>query len=113
MVLMVRAEVLPVPFETYISGETASPMPAVSITLAVDGNIYVGTKVVTMNELIGVVHEKIAQKPDTALYLVMEDGQSVVDRGPLLTGVWDRLRSENLEVFLVGAPSEEFEDDAP
>ena len=105
MVLMVRAEVLPVPFESYISGEPATPKQAVSITIAVDGNLYVGTNVVTLDGLI--------EKPEAVLYLVMEDGHSVVDRGPLLTGAWDRLHAENLEVFLVGAPNEESLDAAP
>jgi hypothetical protein len=31
----------------------------------------------------------------------------------LLTGAWDRLCAENLEVFLVGAPNEESLDAAP
>jgi len=113
MVLMVRAEVLPVPFESYVSGETAKPQPVVSITLAVDGNIYVGTTVVTLDHLVDAVNMTLRKKPEAALYLVMEDGHSIVDRGPLLTGAWDRLRTENLEVFLVGAPSEEAERDAP
>ena len=113
MVLMVRAEVLPVPFETYMSGETATPKPAVSITIAVDGNVYVGTTVVTLDDLVKNVRIKLAEKPGSVLYLVMEDGHSVVDRGPLLTGAWDRLRAESLEVFLVGAPSEENSHAAP
>ena len=43
--------------------------------------------------------------PDAAIYLVVEDGESLVDRGPLLTGTWDQLRSKGLEIFLVGAPA--------
>ncbi len=113
MVLMVRAEVLPVPFESYISGEAATPKQAVSITIAVDGNLYVGTNVVTLDGLINSVRSKLSEKPEAVLYLIMEDGHSVVDRGPLLTGAWDRLRGENLEVFLVGAPNEESIDAAP
>lgn len=113
MVLMVRAEVLPVPFESYISGEAATPKQAVSITIAVDGNLYVGTNVVTLDGLIKSVRSKLSEKPEAVLYLIMEDGHSVVDRGPLLTGAWDRLREENLEVFLVGAPNEESIDAAP
>ena len=113
MVLMVRAEVLPVPFESYISGEQATPKQAVSITIAVDGNLYVGTNVVTLDGLIKSVRSKLSEKPEAVLYLVMEDGHSVVDRGPLLTGAWDRLRAENLKVFLVGAPNEESLDAAP
>ena len=106
MVLMVRAEVLPVPFESYISGESATPKQVVSITIAVDGDVYVGTNVVTLDGLIKSVRSKVSVKPEAVLYLVMEDGHSVVDRGPLLTGVWDRLHAENLKVFLVGAPNE-------
>ena len=49
MVLMVRVEVLPVPFESYISGETATPKPAISITIAIDGNVYIDTTVVTLD----------------------------------------------------------------
>ena len=113
MVLMVRAEVLPVPFESYISGEPATPKQVVSITIAVDGNVYVGTNIVTLDGLIKSVRSKLSEKPEAVLYLVMEDGHSVVDRGPLLTGVWDRLRAENLKVFLVGAPNEESLDAAP
>jgi len=113
MVLMVRAVVLPVPFESYVSGETAKPQPVVSITLAVDGNIYIGTTAVTLEHLVDAVSMSLRKKPEAALYLVMEDGHSIIDRGPLLTGAWDRLRAENLEVFLVGAPSEGAERDAP
>ncbi|MBT4583663.1 MAG: biopolymer transporter ExbD [Phycisphaerae bacterium] len=113
MVLMVRVEVLPVPFESYISGETATPKPAISITIAIDGNMYIGTTVVTLDELVESVRSKLTDKPESVLYLVMEDGHSVVDRGPLLTGAWDRLRAVNLEVFLVGSPSEEKLDATP
>jgi len=113
MVLMVRVEVLPVPFESYISGETATPKPAISITIAIDGNMYIGTTVVTLDELVESVRSKLMDKPESVLYLVMEDGHSVVDRGPLLTGAWDRLRAVNLEVFLVGSPSEEKPDATP
>ena len=113
MVLMVRVEVLPVPFESYISGETATPKPAISITIAIDGNMYIGTTVVTLDELVESVRSKLTDKPESVLYLVMEDGHSVIDRGPLLTGAWDRLRAVNLEVFLVGSPSEEKPDATP
>ena len=50
MVLMVRAEVLPVPLESYVSGTPAEPRPTISVTLAIDGNIYVGTSIVMLND---------------------------------------------------------------
>ena len=104
MVLMVRAEVLPVPLESYISGEVAEPRPTISITVAVDGNIYVGQTVVPPKGVAQAVLEEVQEKPAAAIYLVVEAGDSEVDRGPLLTGTWDQLRSQGLEIFLVGAP---------
>ena len=104
MVLMVRAEVLPVPFESYTSSEPAKPNPAISITIAVDGNIYLGTEIVTLEDLTQRVSEKMIQKPNAFLYVVMEEGHSITDRGPLLTNTWDLLRTQNIEAYLVGAP---------
>ena len=105
MVLMVRAEVLPVPLESYVSGEVAEPRPTISITIAIDGNIYVGQTIVPLEEVAKSVLTLVEEKPEAAIYLVVEDGNSEVDRGPLLTGTWDQLRSQGLEIFLVGAPN--------
>jgi len=107
MVLMVRAELLPVPLESYISGVDATPRPSISVTIAVDGNIYVGQLIVPLENVAAAVSSQLIDTPDAAIYLVMEDGNAVIDRGPLLTGTWDLLRNDGLEIFLVGAPSEE------
>jgi biopolymer transport protein ExbD len=104
MVLMVRAEVLPVPLESYISGEAAEPRSTISITIAIDGNIYVGQTAVPLAGVVQEVLAKVQEKPDAAIYLVVEAGDAEVDRGPLLTGTWDQLRNQGLEIFLVGAP---------
>jgi|TARA_B100000959_G_C14797563_1_gene548329 biopolymer transport protein ExbD len=104
MVLMVRVEVLPVPLESYISGAPAEVRPSISVTIAVDGNIYVNKTVVSLQDVAITVSDKLEKTPDAAIYLVIEDGDSIIDRGPLLTGTWDRLRQQGLEIFLVGAP---------
>ena len=106
MVLMVRAEVLPVPLESYVSGTTAEPRSTISVTIAVDGNIYVNQTIVTLDEVARAVSEELEQEPKAAIYIVVEDGDAAVDRGPLLTGTWDRLRHQGLELFLVGAPKQ-------
>ena len=106
MVLMVRAEVLPVPLESYVSGTTAEPRSTISVTIAVDGNIYVNQTIVTLDEVVRAVSEELEQEPKAAIYIVVEDGDAAVDRGPLLTGTWDRLRHQGLELFLVGAPKQ-------
>ncbi len=107
MVLMVRAEVLPVPLESYVSGTAAEPRQSISITIAVDGKIYVGKEIVQLSEVAQKVIEKTIETPESAIYLVVEDGESDTDRGPILTGTWDQLRNHGLEIFLVGAPNEE------
>ena len=104
MVLMVRVEVLPVPLESYISGAPAEVRPSISVTIAVDGNIYVNKTVVSLQDVAITVSDRLEKTPDAAIYLVIEDGDSIIDRGPLLTGTWDRLRQQGLEIFLVGAP---------
>ena len=106
MVLMVRAEVLPVPLESYVSAATAEPLSTISVTIAVDGNIYVNETIVTLDEVVRAVSEELEQEPKAAIYIVVEDGDAAVDRGPLLTGTWDRLRHQGLELFLVGAPKQ-------
>lgn len=113
MVLMVRAEVLPVPLESYDSGVAAEPRSSISVTIAVDGNIYVGQSIVSLGNVALAVKMKLEDNPEAAIYLVVEDGEAMVDRGPLLTGTWDQLRSHNLEIFLVGAPKTEDEDVSP
>jgi len=112
MVLMVRAEVLPVPLETYVSGTAAEPRQTISVTIAVDGNIYVGKVIVPLENVAEAVEEQHEIMPKAAIYLVVEDGEAIVDRGPLLTGTWDQLRNAGLEIFLVGAPSKEIQNDA-
>ena len=113
MVLMVRAEVLPVPLESYESGAAAEPRSSISVTIAVDGNIYVGQTVVSPNDVAQTVNMKLVENPGAAIYLVVEDGEAMVDRGPLLTGTWDQLRLTDLEIFLVGTPDAEDANDSP
>ena len=103
MVLMVRAEILPVPRESYVSGTAAEPRQTISVTIAVDGNIYVGQNIVQLSDVAKVVAQQREGSPESAVYLVVEDGEAIVDRGPLLTGTWDQLRDAGLEIFLVGA----------
>ena len=113
MVLMVRAEVLPVPLESYDSGVAAVPRSSISVTIAVDGNIYVGRSNVLPQDVGQAVIRKLEDNPDAVIYLIVEDGEAIVDRGPLLTGTWDQLRKNGLEIFLVGTPDVEDLDDSP
>ncbi len=113
MVLMVRAEILPVPLETYFSSTPADPKPSISITLGVDGHVYVGQEAVLVEGLSEAIEVEKSRQPNAVIYLVVEDGEAVLDRGPILTSVWDQLRADGLEIFLVGNPKEVIESDEP
>ena len=60
MVLMVQIDVMPVPMESYISGESAEPVPATSITIDLDGSIYVGQQAATIEQVPGMIDEVVA-----------------------------------------------------
>ena len=106
MVLMVRVDMVPVPLETYASGEQPEPTPAVGIVLKVDGSIHVGQQAVAMADIEQALQDLVARTPDTTLYLVLEDGEGSVDRGPLLTELWDRVRHAGIDIRLVGRPGQ-------
>jgi biopolymer transport protein ExbD len=106
MVLMVQVDVVPVPMESYISGEKADPVPATSITIDLDGSIYVGQQVTALENVQSAIQSLLKEKPDTAIYLVMAAGDGDIDRGPILTSLWDRLRESGIEIKLVGQPSD-------
>jgi biopolymer transport protein ExbD len=106
MVLMVRVDMVPVPLEMYASGEQPDPTPAVGIVLKIDGSIHVGHDAVEMGDIESSLQTLLQTTPDTTLYLVLEEGEGQVDRGPLLTELWDRMRRAGIEIRLVGQPSD-------
>lgn len=106
MVLMVRVDMLPVPLETYASSEEPDTTPAVGITLRLDGSIYVGHDQVPLKDVLPAVEQVLQDEPGTVVYLVMEEGNGTVDRGPLLTGLWDNLHLAGIDIQLVGKDRE-------
>lgn len=106
MVLMVRVDMLPVPLESYASSEEPKPTPAVGITLRLDGSIYVGHDQVTVDTVLPVLKEALDAEPGTIVYMVMEAGNGTVDRGPLMTSLWDRLHLAGIDIQLVGQDKE-------
>lgn len=106
MVLMVQVDVMPVPMESYISGESADPVPATSITLDLNGQVYLGQEPVEVDQILPAIQALLVEKPDTVIYLVLAAGDGEVDRGPILTNLWDHLRESGIEIRLVGSPLE-------
>ena len=107
MVLMVRVDMVPVPLESYASGESPEPDPAIAITLRLDGSIYVGQDDTGLNGMLDSIKASQAENPELVIYLAVEAGEGSTDRGPLLTSVWDRLNRAGIDIKLVGQPSGE------
>ena len=107
MVMMVRIDMLPVPLESYASGESPDPKPALAVTLRLDGGVYVGQDLTGLNDMIGAIEKAQVADADLVVYLVLEDGDGTLDRGPLLTAAWDQLHRAGIDIQLVGAPSVE------
>lgn len=106
LVLMVPIELLPVPLQTFASGEPAQPAPLVTVTIALDGRLFVNREPVAMELIPERLTQAVANDPRTVLAIALADGQGEVDRAPILTELWDNLEGLGLEVNLVGAPKD-------
>ncbi len=102
MVLMVRAELLPMELQAFASGTPATPTPAATISLMLDGSVHFNRDPVTVDDLPKRIAEARLDDPETVIFLALEDGQGSVDRGPILTSIWDKLKFEGLEINFVG-----------
>lgn len=110
MVLMIRAELLPVQMQQFASGEPAKPAPAVTISIDRTGALYVDRQPVTMETILDHLKEEQARDPETVIYLAAEEAGDT-DRLPTFLALYDRLAFAGLDIRLVGRPSEE--DKAP
>ena len=106
MVLMIRAELLPMKLQAYAAGEPATPAPAAAISIMLDGSIRFDRDLIEMGEVIERINAKKREDPDTIIYLALEDGDGSVDRAPILTALWDQLKNEDLEINFVGRPTQ-------
>jgi biopolymer transport protein ExbD len=106
MVLMVRIDMLPVPLESYASGESPDPDPAIAVTLRLDGTVFVGQQETGTEGMLEAIESARTDTPETIVYLVLEAGDGTTDRGPLLTSVWDRMHRAGIDIKLVGAASD-------
>lgn len=107
MVLMVRAEVLPMETPELATGTEADTPPAITVSLDEQGNLYVDRAPTTLDELVPTLRELVGEQPGAIVYLAAAD-QGDVDRLPLFIDLYDQLAGEGLDLRLVGrARSEE------
>lgn len=104
MVLLIRAEVLPVQLPELSQGRPASNVEAISITLDADGSLFVDAQPTNLDAVIGVLQEALAARPDARVYLAA-DMEGRADRLPVFIELVNRLRGSGIhEFFIVGKP---------
>jgi hypothetical protein len=103
---MIRADLLPMKLQAYASGEPATPTPAAAISIMLDGSVHFNREPIEITDVLDLIHEVKTEDPETVIYVALEDGNGTVDRGPILTSLWDQLRQENIEISFVGKPKD-------
>ncbi len=107
LIVMVRAEVLPVSLTPMGAGHRATPSQIEAITIDHAGQLFLNREAVSDEELKQRL-ESIAKRPQqSTLYLAMEAHGST-DRGPRLIELIEQVRAAGIEDFvIVGQPKTE------
>jgi biopolymer transport protein ExbD len=106
MVMMVRVDLVPMELHTFETGQPAEPAPAATISIDLAGAVFIDREPVTLDDLARTIQKRLASDPTTVVYLAVAEGNSKVDRAPVLQDVWDRLRPSGVTINLVGRPSD-------
>ncbi len=106
MVLMVRAEMLPVRMPAFSSGTPAKPLPAVTITIDRAGALFLNREPIVLDDLLPRLRVARAENPRTVVYIATEE-EGVTDRLPVFLQLYDRLVRSGMDIKLIGRPGEE------
>jgi biopolymer transport protein ExbD len=102
VMMMERVDLVPMELKTYQSGKAAKPSPAATISVDLNGRLYLDRAPVALDELASRLEEIRTTAPDLVVYLALADGNADVDRSALLLDVWDRLQPGKFNVNIVG-----------
>lgn len=106
MIMMIRAEVLPVTLTPVSTGHQAKAQAVEAITIDKDGKLFLNRKPIDFAQLDAEL-AALAEKPDRAKVYVAMEAQGSTDRGPLFLNLIERLRAAGIEDFaIVGQPRE-------
>jgi biopolymer transport protein ExbD len=106
MVLMIRAELLPVQMQQFASGEPARPAPAVTISLDRAGNLFVNRDPIDLAGILDRLRQETDRDPSTVIYLAAEEIGDT-DRLPTFLTLYDTLANAGLDIRLVGRPTDD------
>ena len=105
MVMMVRAEILPVELHSFASGEPTTVSPAVSITIDRNGSLYLDREPIALEAVLDRLAALRLADPNTLVYVAAEKfGEQ--DRLPTFLDLYDILSRAGLTIKLVGSPEE-------
>lgn len=102
---LMRVDIVPMQLRQFSSAQAATPAPALTISMDLAGQTFLDREPVKVEEITARVKERVDKDRKTIVYLAIADGSGTVDRAPLLQDLWDRLRTLNITVNLVGRPS--------
>ncbi len=105
MVMMVRAEILPVELHSFASGEPTTVSPAVSITIDRYGSLYLDREPIALEAVLDRLAALRIADPNTVVFVAAEKfGEQ--DRLPTFLDLYDILSRAGLTIMLVGSPDE-------
>ena len=105
MVLMVRAEMLPVQMPAFSSGTPARPLPAVTITIDRAGALFFNREPIVLDDLLARLSTAKAENPRTVIYIATEE-EGATDRLPVFLELYDRLVRSGMDIKLIGRAKE-------
>lgn len=105
MVLMVRAELLPVQLHSFASGEPTTVPPAVAITIDRTGSLFLDREPIALDTVLERLAVLKALDASTVVYVAAAKvGEQ--DRLPTFLDLYDTLSRAGLSIKLVGSPED-------
>lgn len=104
LVLMVRVDIVPMELKSFSNSESATPAPAATVSIDLEGNIYFNRETVALEDVARRLIEERDKEPRTIFYLAVAEGRTDVDRAPLLQDILTRVHGVGVPVVLVGRP---------
>jgi len=104
IVLTVRVDILPMQLQGLAGSEAATPAPAATVSMDLEGNIYFNRETIALEDLAPRLVAARAMEPRTVFYLAVAEGKTDVDRAPLLQDILSRVHATGVPISLVGRP---------
>ncbi|MBX3355356.1 MAG: biopolymer transporter ExbD [Phycisphaeraceae bacterium] len=104
LVLVVQVDILPMELRTLVASREATPAPAVTVSIDLDGNLYFNREAIELEEIAPRLQRERDREPRTVFYLAIAEGATEVDRAPLLQDVLSRVHASGVPISLVGRP---------